>query len=310
VRCLQYEFVAIGSPVYDIIQTPNLSTRERILSGCATNALLAMKKLGANRIGFVGSVGKDSVDRVKADLFKRGITDMSLKLSEQTGGFRLVYDSKGDRTLDILGVPGKILPEDIPTQFLETRYLLLGPILQEVDFELVSFISKSTSATIFLDPQGMLRRVEPDGRIVHSCDRHVMKRIVALTDFVKPNEVESVVLTEETNPYRAARILVDWGARAGIVTLAERGSTLCYDNELLSIPAYPTVAIDPTGAGDVYAGSFIFEYCKTNDLRDSAVFASAAASVMVENVGPDFPLSEDEARRRSKLIKDLVAGQR
>jgi sugar/nucleoside kinase (ribokinase family) len=86
-----------------------------------------------------------------------------------------------------------------------------------------------------------------------------------------------------------------------IVTLAERGSVLIEKNEILQIPAFATNAIDPTGAGDVYAGSFITEYSRTKNLRDSALFASAAASIMVEQVGPDFkmPPTTVEDRRRS-----------
>ena len=307
---MAYDIVAIGNPVYDIIQTPNLVTDGRILSGCSTNALLAARKLGTKRVGFVGSVGNDFKSRLKADLSSRGITDVALKTAEQTGGFKLVYDSKGNRTLELLGVSGRISPEDIPPRFLESNYVLLGPILQEVDLELVKFISNSSDAKIFLDPQGMLRKFDAEGKITHSCERDIMKHVLSLVHFVKPNEVESQVLTGETDPYRAARMLVEWGAEIGIVTLAERGSIVYSKGQYLSIPAYPTVAVDPTGAGDTYAGSFLVEYGRTHSLVDSAVFASATASIMVENIGPDFPLDESNVRRRSVEIRPRVSSHR
>jgi len=68
------------------------------------------------------------------------------------------------------------------------------------------------------------------------------------------------------------------------------------------VPAYKTTAVDPTGAGDVYAGAFLAEYSRTGDLGSSCVYASAAASIMVESVGPDFPVSDEEVRRRANLI--------
>ena len=69
------------------------------------------------------------------------------------------------------------------------------------------------------------------------------------------------------------------------------------------IPAYKTNAIDPTGAGDVYGGSFIVEYMRTHDYVESALFASAASSLMVEQVGPDFKLDPSEVRRRRESIR-------
>lgn len=303
---MAYDVVAIGNPVYDIIQTPSLLTEGRVLSGCSTNALLAVSRLGTKRVGLVGSVGSDFENRLKNDLSTRGITDAALKIAEQTGGFKLVYDSKGNRTLDVLGVAGRILPEDIPSRFLESRYILLGPILQEVDLGLVKFISENSNAEIFLDPQGMLRKFDAEGKIIHYCEREIMKQVVSLVHFVKPNEIESQVLTGETDPYLATRMLVEWGAKIGIVTLAEKGSIVCAEGQYLTVPAYATVAVDPTGAGDTYAGSFLVEYGRTNSLADSAAFASATASIMVENIGPDFPVDEDNVRRRSIQIRPQV----
>lgn len=307
---MDYDLVAIGNPVYDIIQTPSMLTQGRILSGCSTNAVLAARKLGMERVGLVGSAGEDFERRLKADLSSRRIIGIALKKSAQTGGFKLVYDSKGNRTLDVLGIAGQISPDDIPSEFLKSRYVLLGPILQEIDLELVMFISDNSDAKIFLDPQGMLRSVDANDRIVHTCDGTVMKQVLSLVDFVKPNEVEFSVLTGETDPYRASRSLVEWGAGVGIVTLAERGSVVYDGHEWLTIPAYPTVASDPTGAGDTYAGSFIFEYDRTDSLADSACFASAAASIKVENTGPDFPLNMDDVRRRTDHIKPLAKNHR
>ncbi len=301
-----YDIVAIGNPVYDIIQTPSLLTEGRVLSGCSTNALLAASKLGTKRVGLIGSVGNDFKNKLKSDLSTRGITDVALKIAEHTGGFKLVYDSKGNRTLDVLGMADRILPEDIPSRFLESRYILLGPILQEVDLGLVRFISENSDAKIFLDPQGMLRKFDAEGKIIHYCEKDLMKQVVSLVHFVKPNEIESQILTGETDPYLAARTLVEWGAKIGIVTLAERGSVVYAEGQYLDVPAYATVAVDPTGAGDTYAGSFLVEYDRTDSLADAAAFASATASIMVENIGPDFPVNEDAVRRRSIQIRPQV----
>ncbi|RLF20256.1 MAG: ribokinase [Thermoprotei archaeon] len=308
---MRYDVVAIGNPVYDIIITPFAKSRGRVLSGCSINALLALRRLGFSKLALVGSVGKDYAERLRTDLKRNGVTEFILIIGKETGGFKLVYDEKGDRTLEVLGVAGRIEKNDIPDEYLNSEYILLGPILQEIDLELVEYLATTSNAKLFLDPQGLLRIIDKNGIIRHVCEREVLRKIVSLVDYVKPNEHESKVLTGEDDPYIAAKKLVEWGAEVGIVTLAERGS-VAYDGDVFyRVQAYRTKAIDPTGAGDVYAGAFLAKKLEGAPLPEALLFASAAASIMVEHVGPDFPLTYEEARRRYlslvgtlKLIRD------
>jgi sugar/nucleoside kinase (ribokinase family) len=123
---------------------------------------------------------------------------------------------------------------------------------------------------------------------------------------VKPNELEAEIITGLQDRVEAAKELVKWGARVAIVTLGEKGSVVYDGKACLMIPAYKTVALDPTGAGDVYAGAFLTEYSRTRDVASSCLYASAAASIMVENVGPDFPVTDAEVRRRAAVIRPEV----
>jgi sugar/nucleoside kinase (ribokinase family) len=232
--------------------------------------------------------------------------EVSVATSKGTGGFHLIYDEKGDRTLDVLGVAGTITPKNIPEDFLQTRVLIIGPILGEVDRGLIDFLRFSTSAKLFLDPQGLIRTVGPEKRIIHQCDADDFAKIIQQVDFVKPNEHESRTITGEIDPILALRRLREMGARVPIVTLAERGSLLLVDEKLYRIPPYPTTALDPTGAGDVYAGSFITHYVRVGNLEQSSLYASAAASIMVEQVGPGFALTEDEVKKRMNTIRGRV----
>jgi sugar/nucleoside kinase (ribokinase family) len=297
-----YDLVAVGNPVYDLIVTPKIATKNRILSGCSTNACLAARKLGMTRVALIGTIGKDFVETFYNDLRYRGIEPCIVRLSEQTGGFRLVYDERGDRTLDVLGIAEQIHFEDIPAKYLDTKYFVLGPVLGEIDRNLIKSLRESTRAKIFLDPQGLVRRVGRSGRIEHSCDRLEMREIMGLVDFVKPNEHEGEVITGEQEPLRCLETLAEMRDGPTILTLAERGSLLFDGEAYWRIMAYRTVALDPTGAGDVYAGSFLFEYDRVRRLVEACSFASAAASIMVENIGPDFPLTCEEAYRRKVAV--------
>lgn len=259
------------------------------------------------KVGLIGCIAQDFVDRFRKDMARYGITTNLDTTCKETGGFRLVYDDKGERTLDVLGVAGRITSKALPEEFLDSRFFLIGPILGEVDLQLVKRIRSKTSAPLFLDPQGLVRVISEDRRVSHQCDREAFAEIARLVDFIKPNERESETITGSRNPLVGLRQLHDLGSGIAIVTLAERGSLLLNGDRLYRIPAFHTRAIDPTGAGDVYAGSFITEYDRSANLIESALFASAAASIMVEQMGPDFLMSREAVERRKEVIRaDLV----
>jgi sugar/nucleoside kinase (ribokinase family) len=308
---LRFDLVGVGNPVYDTIVTPVIRSDGRVLSGCSTNACLAAKKLGMQNVGLMGRVGKDFANRFHSDMERYGISANPDADSEETGGFHLIYDNTGNRTLDVIGVAGKITPANFPDAFLESKFILIGPILGEVDLHLVKFIKESSSAKIFLDPQGLIRTIGPDKRVIHQCNEVTFCKIAQLVDFVKPNEPESETITGKKNPLDALQRLAELSKGVPIITLAERGSLLLEGHKLYRIPAFGTNAIDPTGAGDVYAGSFVVELDHTGSVVEAALFASAAASIMVEQVGPDFKMTrrEVETRReviRSRLVTEIV----
>jgi len=292
--------------VYDEIITPYIQTKGRVLSGCSTNACLAAKKLGLNRVALIGCIGRDYEKRYKTELSNYDIELPLIKISDETGGFKLIYDNKGNRTLDVLGVADKIFPEDFPSECLDTKFFLLGPILQEIDLKFIKFLKQNSDAKIFLDPQGMIRKIGSNGRIKHECDRNTTMTLVKLVDYIKPNESEAITLTGEDDPYLSVKLLVEWGSRVGIVTLAERGSLLYDSANYYRIPAYKTLAKDPTGAGDTYAGSFICGLLDGKSLHNSALFASAAASIKIEYSGPDFPLSFSAVNIRVRKLNHVL----
>jgi sugar/nucleoside kinase (ribokinase family) len=258
----------------------------------------------------VGCIGTDFATRINNDMKNYGL-EVSLNSTEgETGGFRLIYDERGDRTLDVLGVANKIRAKGFPNEYLDAKFILVGPILGEVDLRFLEFLRSSSKATIYLDPQGMVRTIGKDGRIFHECNRLTFKSLASVVDFIKPNEQESEIITGEKDPVRALLRLRALGSAMPIVTLADRGSILLNGDDLYRIPPFPTTAIDPTGAGDVYAGSFITEYSRTNNLVESALFASAAASIMVEQVGPDFSMSAEAVEKRKSAIRGRIAKER
>jgi sugar/nucleoside kinase (ribokinase family) len=144
-----------------------------------------------------------------------------------------------------------------------------------------------------------------DGKIVHEMTDNFAK-IAAMATIVKANELETKVVTgvdARVDPEGAVRALYKYGCKIAITTVAEAGSIIYDGSKITVIPPFTTDAIDPTGAGDTYAAGFMVKYLETpDDLRGVGCFASSVASVMVENSGPDFPLSRSEADWRQAFL--------
>lgn len=242
------------------------------------------------------------------DIRRFGVTDLQVIPSENTGGFKLVYFDNGDRTLQTLGIAGNLPFERLSRSTIHAlrsaKYILLGPILNEIDKEFVTELRKVSKAKLFLDPQGLIRKVGKDGMVEKVFDKGLVKEIIELADFVKPNEFEAEIISGVSDPVESVKIFEEWcGGSVAVVTLGERGSILAYREEVHKIPAFNTFAKDPTGAGDSYAGSFITRLLEGADLLEAAYYASAASSIMVEYTGPDFNMTPSEVIRRMNLIK-------
>jgi sugar/nucleoside kinase (ribokinase family) len=251
----------------------------------------------------VGCIGSDYHQRFTADLARYGIKSR-VQQCRETGGFSLVYkNDRGDRDLRVLGIADPI--REFPGGLSDIDAVLFGPILQETPAALIQAVREVTQAPFFLDPQGMLRRVNEQGDIEHFCNPE-LRTVAPYFEVIKANEKEAKVMTgisAREDAHGAAQALYEWGCKIAIVTIAEAGSVIYDGQTTVDIPAYATNAVDPTGAGDTYMAGFIHRYLEgERDLYTIGCFASAVASVMVENVGPDFPLSLQEAENRSQRL--------
>jgi len=301
----RYMLVAIGNPVFDIIETPYIKTNGRVLSGCSVNAALAVGKLGENAL-VVGAIGDDFRSEAVSKLKEYGVDSFFIK-SVETGGFYLRYldETMNDRILRLIGHADRILlSEDLKEYVRNSDSILLGPILDEISVEMAVELSNICDCLTVVDPQGFIRIV--DGGTVRRVNNPRIVEVIRAVDVFKPNEHEAEVIFGAKNPVWIAKKIVELGAEIGIVTLAERGSVIALEKGVYKIPAYRTVARDPTGCGDVYGGAFAYYYVKYGDPIEAAAFASAAASFMVETTGPDFNIDKTALNERFEVLIEGV----
>jgi sugar/nucleoside kinase (ribokinase family) len=297
--------VVVGNPVYDTITNHRGDRGDRVLSGFSTNSSLALARLGQPTL-LVGRLSARDIDYFVATLQRERVR-VAATPCEQSGGFELIYDAQGNRTLEILGVAAPI--EHVPPEIQAAAAIILGPILQETPLDLIMRIRANSAAPLFLDPQGLLRRVKSDGCLEYAVSPE-LPEVAALCEVVKVNEDECRLLTgldPREHGALALRRVRELGCQIAIVTLAEAGSLIDDGRRQLRIPAFPTDAQAPTGAGDTYLAGFVYSYLRwPGDLFRAGCYGAATASIWIESPGHETPVRLDEVERRVAL---LLAGR-
>lgn len=103
-------------------------------------------------------------------------------------------------------------------------------------------------------------------------------------DLVFCNEHEAKALTKTDNFDNTCKLLFDLTKNA-IVTQGPLGSKISWENKIFNIDAFPAVALDTTGAGDMYAGAFLYGIITTSDPVFSGYLASYCSSKIVSQLG-------------------------
>jgi sugar/nucleoside kinase (ribokinase family) len=140
--------------------------------------------------------------------------------------------------------------------------------------------------------------------------RETMKR----ADFVVLNEVEARQLAQTPSVARAARKLIQDGVERVIIKLGEYGAAFASADDYFVAPGYPLEeVVDPTGAGDAFAGGFMgyldsVESVTTAEIRRAVIYGSTVASFCVEGFGPKrlLALTPDEVESRYREFRMLT----
>jgi sugar/nucleoside kinase (ribokinase family) len=180
-------------------------------------------------------------------------------------------DEDGQRALVLRGRAAPLTPAAVPEDWRESPIVLLAPVIDEVD---PATIGVFTDAAVGADAQGWLRGVDPDGR--------VRPRPWAGAD-VLLRGLQAVFLSAE-DVVEGEAAWVEWFQRVpvGVMTAGSRGALLFVNGERYEVPPRPAVEVDATGAGDVFAATFMITAARGATPWDAAAVAACAASLAVE----------------------------
>jgi sugar/nucleoside kinase (ribokinase family) len=287
----------VGSIAFDAVETP-FGVRDRMLGGAATHFALAASVLAGVRI--VGPVGDDFGEAELAVLGTRGsnIDDVERVAGGQTFFWRGRYgwDLNARETLDTqLNVFERFAPK-LSAASRACEVLFLANIQPGLQLE----VREQCAAARFVALDSMNLWID--------IARDQLLEVIARVDCVILNDEELRQLTGQPNLISAARVVLGWGPSLVVAKQGGYGSALVTADDFFALPAYPLhEVVDPTGAGDTFAGGFVGLIANRIDegltgpvLRNAMAYGTALASLNVEQFGTEGLQTVDvaEVRRR------------
>jgi len=289
----------VGSIAFDAVKTP-FGERERMLGGSAVHFALAASFFEEVRV--VGPIGDDFGNEHLRALQRRGVVidDIERVAGGRTFFWRGVYgwDLNDRQTLDTqLGVFAEFAPK-LSAGSRETEVLFLANIQPELQRQ----VRAQCAGARFVALDSMNFWIETA--------RDSLVAAISEVDCVILNDAELRQLTEEPSFLLAARKVRGWGPSVVVAKQGEYGAAMVTDEGFFALPAFPLeTVVDPTGAGDCFAGGFVGYVAAHRDapldhelLCRAMAYGTALASYNVEEFG-----TERIQRLSSEEISDRVA---
>lgn len=281
----------VGALVYDIVfdvpdwVAPNQAVHARQVTrspgGKALNQAAAARRLGAEDVRLIGCVGDDIFGAEMLEALRRDGVNVDQVRQLSGSGTSIVGIVVKDGLPGFIGAPcaSRLVSDEHIRQALAG--LGAGDILL-LDFEIpqpqVMFalqLGRAAGATTVLNPAPFFTR---DAFVVD---------YLRLVDVIIPNRMEAQLLldSKSDNLDELASGLLSHGIGTVVLTIGEAGSILYQADRRTEQPAFKLAAVDTTGASDAYVGAYCLGLSLGWQMRQTLVFASAAAALVCTRRG-------------------------
>jgi len=290
-----------GSTALDTIRTPS-RVLKNVLGGAATFAGIAASFFVDT--GLIAVVGNDFPKKYHSILSKR--LDLQGLVVKDGKTFR--YDGSYDNTLSTrktlkteLNVLANFRPV-VPDNYRKSEYVYLANndpdqnVAMIREFDNVKF-SMCDTIEYWI-----------------STKRASVIKMIKSVNAVVINDEEAKLLTKEYNLIRCAKKIMGWGTDYVIIKKGEHGSLLFFEDVIFPSPAFSLETIlDPTGAGDSFAGAMIGYLASENNttlstIKKSVIYGNVVGSFAVERYGLDglLELTKSKIEKRIKLYEKMI----
>jgi sugar/nucleoside kinase (ribokinase family) len=290
-----------GSTALDTIRTPNRILKN-VLGGAATFAAISASNFV--NTGLIAVVGKDFPKEHRKMLSNH--LDLKGFVTEEGKTFR--YDGKFDNTLSTretlkteLNVLENFKPV-VPEEYKKSQFVYLANNDPDQNTQLIKEFDKvkfSMCDTI-------------DFWI--STKRESVIKMIKAVDAVVINDEEAKLLTKEFNLIKCAKKMMEWGAKYVIIKKGEHGSLMFFDDVIFPSAGFSLEdVVDPTGAGDSFAGAMIGYLAskrstRLSEIKKAVVYGNVLGSFAVEKYGLDglLELKKSDITKRVKLYEKMI----
>lgn len=294
--------LAVGTVAFDTIKTP-FGLRERIVGGAGTYIGWSASTLGV-RTGLVSVVGDDFSQEELTRMENAGMLVEGIERKEGEKSFfwsgSYHTDMNGRDTLETeLNVLADFKPV-IPAQWKGAQWLMLGNIDPSLQASVLDQLDARPQLVV-LDTMNFWMDIAMEP----------LKAVIARVDVLTINDEEARQLSGERSLMKAARCILEMGPRYLIIKKGEHGALLFHTGtqgvEYFFCPALPLEeVVDPTGAGDSFAGGFIghLAFLGRTDfeaMKEAVVVGSALASFTCESFGTEGISSVDSGALNARL---------
>jgi sugar/nucleoside kinase (ribokinase family) len=299
--------LVVGSIAFDALKSP-FGERERTLGGSAVHFSLAASYFTEVRV--VGPVGDDFGEAEYEVLRSHGVNTDDVEHVE--GGQTFFWAGEYEWNVSV-------------RHTLDTQLNVFG------DFQPKLSEESKAADTVFLaniqpDLQREVREECADARLVAldsmnfwiENTRDSLLRTISTVDMLLMNDEEVRQLTEQPTLLKGVRQLMELGPRIVVVKQGEYGAALFSDEDdgFFALPAYPLeTVVDPTGAGDSFAGGLLGYLDSQGGATDRATvrramtYGSAVASYWVEEFGCERAqrLTREEIDERYEAFRRMTS---
>jgi len=295
--------LVVGTVAFDAIETP-FGKRDKTVGGSAS--FLGTAASFFTKPALVSVIGDDFHEEALAKFRARGIDIEGIE--RQRGGKTFFWSGRYDQNLNVahtletqLNVLATFEPK-VPASYRKVPFVVLGnfdPVLQRRVVEQLDspkLVAADTMNYWITNANAELRKT--------------LKRVHVLS----VNEGEARMLSGEWNLRKAAHAITAMGPKIVVVKRGEYGATLFTDEGIFVSPAYMLeTALDPTGAGDSFAGGLLVHVARLDStsprvLRQAIVMGSTLGSFAVEGFGLERydTLQRNEIRTRFEQLHALT----
>jgi len=293
-----------GTVALDNVKTPSGSRRD-LLGGSAAH--FAMSARLFTKVHLTAVIGRDFPKRHIRFLRAKGIDLASL---EQGPGKTFRWDGEYKQNdmntaLTLATELGVLVGCDpfVAHQHRNIPHVFLANIDPDMQMGLIHMMRRPR--LIGLDSMNLW--------IAHK--RESLLKLMKKVDLFVANDGETRALTQEANLIKAAKLLRKYGPELIVVKKGEHGVVFYSDSFMFAFPAYPVEkVIDPTGAGDTFAGGLMGYLCRAGRLNRSAlkqavIYATTLASFNVEGFGLSRTgrLTLSEVNRRMRAFQSYIS---